>query len=148
MEYRSATEQDLDFISRIYEENIESLHGNHRDLAAWKRIMADEDTKYYIVCDKVPVAWFRIDFEDGGIWLGMLEVAPEHQRKGVGKYVLSVAEKMAKEKGFSKIGVHTTEDNLPARALYLSAGYSVTEIGPCTTGDGADRVGYTFEKEL
>ncbi len=110
--------------------------------------MADENTRYYIVCQKEAVAWFRIDFEDGGIWLGMLEVAPDYQRKGVGKYVLSVAENMARETGFSKIGVHTTEDNLPARALYTSAGYSVTEIGPCTTGDGASRVGYTFEKEL
>ena len=27
---------------------------------------------------------------------------------------------------------HTTEDNLPARALYSSAGYEVTEIGACT----------------
>ena len=148
MEYRPATEGDLAFISNVYEQNIQSLHGNHRDLAAWKRIMADENTRYYIVCQKEAVAWFRIDFEDGGIWLGMLEVAPDYQRKGVGKYVLSVAENMARETGFSKIGVHTTEDNLPARALYTSAGYSVTEIGPCTTGDGASRVGYTFEKEL
>lgn len=27
---------------------------------------------------------------------------------------------------------HTTEDNMPARALYSSAGYEVTEIGACT----------------
>lgn len=38
--------------------------------------------------------------------------------------------------------------NLPARALYLSAGYTVTEIGPCTTADGIERVGYTFQKEI
>ena len=46
------------------------------------------------------------------------------------------------------IGIHTTQDNLAARSLYTSAGYTVTEIGPCTTGDGVERVGYTFQKEL
>lgn len=33
------------------------------------------------------------------------------------------------------------------KARVSSAGYAVTEIGPCTTADGAERVGYTFEKD-
>jgi ribosomal protein S18 acetylase RimI-like enzyme len=59
-----------------------------------------------------------------------------------------VVEEMAEKEGLKKIGIHTTEDNLPARGLYLSSGYDVTEIGPCTTADGEERVGYTFEKVL
>ena len=59
-----------------------------------------------------------------------------------------VIEKIAKESGYQKIGIHTTEDNTAARTLYLSAGYTVTEIGPCTTADGKERVGYTFQKEI
>ena len=47
-----------------------------------------------------------------------------------------------------EIGIHTTKDNIIARALYLSAGYTVTEIGSCTTADGRERVGYTFQKEI
>ena len=54
----------------------------------------------------------------------------------------------AKEKGFPKVIIHTTEDNLPAQALYRKAGYALIEVGPCTTADGAERVGYTFEKCL
>ncbi len=148
MKYFIATERDIAFISKTYNENIASLHGNHRDPDVWKKLLSDENTAYYIVRAEDPVAWFRIDLEDGGFWLGMLQVKPECQRNGIGKYILSVAEDMAKAKGFQKIGVHTTEDNLAARALYLSAGYAVTEIGPCTTADGVDRVGYTFEKSL
>lgn len=41
-----------------------------------------------------------------------------------------------------------TEDNLPAQALYRKAGYALIEVGPCTTADGKERVGYTFEKCL
>ena len=103
---------------------------------------------YYIVKAESPVAWFRIDLEDGGFWLGMLQVKPACQRMGIGRYVLAAIESMARETGYTKVGIHTTEDNLPARALYHSAGYRVTEIGPCTTADGVDRVGYTFHKEL
>ena len=73
---------------------------------------------------------------------------PIYQNKGIGKYVLSVVEEMAKEKGYKNIGIHTTEDNIAARSLYLSAGYTVTEIGQCTTADGIERVGYTFQKNI
>ena len=148
MEYRVATENDIAFISETYHQNIASLHGKPRDLETWKKLLADTNAVYYIVEADVPVAWFRTDVEDGEFWLGMLQVKPRYQRKGIGRYIVSVAEDLAQEKGFRKIGIHTTEDNLAARALYLSAGYAITEIGPCTTADGVDRVGYTFEKQI
>ena len=148
MKYTLATEADILFISKVYEENIESLHGIHRGTEIWRTLLKKEQTEYYIVRTQERVAWFRIDLEDGGFWLGMVQVKPDFQRRGVGKYILSVVEKMAKERGFSKVGIHTTEDNLAARAFYAGAGYAVTEIGPCTTADGVERVGYTFEKEL
>lgn len=143
-----ATEKDIPFINETYNENIERLHGVHRDENVWKELFSNKDNTYYIVNAGTPVAWFRIDVEDGQFWIGMLQVKPIHQRKGVGRFILSVAEDIAKEKGYRRIGIHTTEDNIPARTLYLSAGYSVTEIGPCTTADGEERVGYTFQKEI
>ena len=148
MEYAVATRRDIPFICQTYNENIQSLHGVPRDHQAWEQLLEKEKTTYYIVSAAAPVAWFRLDAEDGGFWLGMLQVKPSCQRKGIGRAILAVAEQLAKEKGYQKLGIHTTEDNLPARALYASAGYTVTEIGPCTTADGAERVGYTFEKEL
>ena len=52
-------------------------------------------------------------------WTDIMNVAvsPEHRRKGV-------AEKLLREKGFFRIGIQTTMDNLPARALYRKMGYS------------------------
>ncbi len=148
MKYLLATEEDLGFIIETYNENIESLHGACRDFDTWKKLLSDKKSVYYIVYAQEPVAWFRLDFEEEELWLGMLQVKPQYHRQGVGKYILTVVEEMAKKEGFRKIGIHTTEDNLAARALYQSAGYEVTEVGSCTTADGVVRVGYTFEKEI
>ena len=143
-----ATDKDIPFINETYQENIESLHGAHRTDDDWKKLLLIPEYTYYIVRAEEPVAWFRTDVEDGEFWLGMIQVKPMYHRQGVGKYILSVAETLAKEAGYQKIGIHTTEDNIAARTLYLSAGYTVTEIGPCTTADGQDRVGYTFQKKI
>lgn len=146
--YRAATERDLPFIMETYNENIQALHGAFKSWEEWKRLLVHPQRKYYLVCGQEPVAWFRVDWEDDGFWLGMLQVKPDFHRRGIGIFVLSAVEDMAREAGFWKVGIHTTEDNTAAKALYAAAGYRVTEIGPCTTADGQDRVGYTFEKEL
>ena len=146
--YSVATENDIVFINETYNENITRLHGVQRNVAVWKELLRDKDSTYYVVNAEAPVAWFRIDMEDGGLWIGMLQVKPIYQHKGIGKYVLSVVEDIAREKGYKTVGIHTTEDNIIALALYLSAGYTVTEIGACTTTDGKERVGYTFQKEI
>lgn len=146
--YSVATEKDIAFINETYNENINILHGVHRNYNAWKELLSDKGYTYYVVSSDNPVAWFRIDVETEELWIGMLQVKPIYQHQGVGRYILSVVEDIAKEKGYKIIGIHTTEDNIAARKLYLSADYSVTEIGPCTTADGKERVGYTFQKEI
>ncbi len=146
--YSVATEKDIAFINETYNENINILHGVRRNHNVWKELISDRSCIYYVVNSDNPVAWFRIDIEPDELWIGMLQVKPIFQHKGVGRYILYVVEDIAKEKGYKKIGIHTTEDNIVARTLYLSAGYSVTEIGPCTTADGKERVGYTFQKEI
>lgn len=146
--YSVAAEKDIPFINEVYNENVEKLHGVRRCEAAWRELLRNPEHTFYIVATEKPVAWFRIDIEADGFWLGMLQVKPLYQRKGIGRFVLSVIEDMAKAQGCSKVGIHTTEDNTPARMLYGSAGYVVTEIGSCTTADGIERIGYTFQKEI
>lgn len=148
LEYRRATKNDLGFISDLYAKNIAALHGADRTKEDWQRLLAKEETAYYIVLADTPVAWFRTDIEDGGFWLGMLQVEPQYKRQGIGRYVLAVSEKLARAAGFAEIGVHTTEDNAAAQGLYTSAGYVLTEVGPCTTADGVERVGHTYCKTL
>lgn len=148
MTYVVATENDLPFIIETYNENIGALHGACRSYDTWKNLLLDKQSKYYVVYRQTAVAWFRIDLADDEFWLGMLQIKPVYHRQGIGKYILSVIEEMARKEGFQKVGIHTTEDNIAARNLYTSAGYCVTEIGPCTTADSRERVGYTFQKEI
>ena len=103
--YSLATEKDIAFINETYHENMASLHGIHRNNDIWKDLLLDKASIYYVVHGTTPVAWFRIDITDGELWIGMIQVKPMYHRQGVGKYILTVAEDIAKEKGIPKIGI-------------------------------------------
>lgn len=146
--FKTASEQDIPFISEVYNQNINALHGNNRSFEDWKKLISVNNSTYYIALSSEPVGWFRIDIDKEVLWLGMIQVKPRHQGKGVGKNILSFVENLAKDKQIHKIGIHTTEDNISARNLYISSGYSVSLIGKCTTADGIERIGYTFFKHI
>ena len=77
--YSVASEDDIVFINETYNENIDRLHGVQRNVDVWKELMSCKDSTYYVVNAETPVAWFRIDMEDGGLWIGMLQVKPMYQ---------------------------------------------------------------------
>jgi GNAT superfamily N-acetyltransferase len=143
-----ATEADVGFIAAVYAENMAALHGAPRSRETWVRLLAQPDTIYYIVYTTEPAGRFRLDKEADGAWLGMLQIRPAHQRQGLGRAVLAKAEALALQWGYRSLGIHTTQDNGPARGLYTACGYTLREIGPCTTADGVERIGYTFCKNL
>ena len=143
-----ASEKDIPFILETYKENIDYLHGNNRDYETWKSLLSQKESTYYIVEDDEQVAWFRSEIEDNTLWLGMLQVSPKYKRQGYGKSILLFIEELAKENNINMLGIHTTEDNIPARSLYELMGYEVIEVGECTTADGVNRIGYTFSKNI
>ena len=55
----------------------------------------------------------------------MLVVSDRHQRQGVGRYAVGFAEDFVRQRGFGRLAIHTTEDNLPARNLYSKCGYAL-----------------------
>ena len=103
MKFHIATEDDLVFMCETYNKNVDSLHGTYRDIDTWKQLLADEKSEYYIVYTHEPVAWFRVDIEENELWLGMLQVKPAYHRQGIGRYILSVVEKLAEKEGVKKI---------------------------------------------
>lgn len=148
IQYIKATAQDIPFINRVYTENMAALHGIERNEETWKALLSEKNSIYYIVYTTQPVAWFRLDTEEDGLWLGMLQVCRACQRRGIGRAVLSAAETIVRESGGESLGIHTTQDNLAARSLYTACGYTLSEMGPCTTADGVERLGCTFCKKL
>ena len=148
-----ATVDEAQFIWRFYCQNRDALHGKHITPAEWTEIMSknDPDEQNFLVCKgAIPVAWFRINgLEDTDTaWISMLAVSDKWQRQGIGAYAIGFAENYVKSKGFNKLGIRTTEDNIAAQSLYKRCGYTITEHGDCTTGDGVARKGYTFVKDL
>ena len=56
------------------------------------------------------------------IWVAEMGVATTHRRQGIGKQLLTRILDMARDMGFGEIWLGTEDDNVPARALYRSAG--------------------------
>ena len=141
---------------RLYRENLAALHGSpeitEKDFAdmlkaAWE---GTDERSFLLYLDGILAGWLKVnglDNEDIG-WISMLVIAEKYHRKGVGTFAVHFAEEYIRAAGKRKAGIHTTEDNIPARNLYAKCGYTVTEYGECTTGDGKSRMGYTFEKTL
>lgn len=148
-----ATAFEAIFVCMFYAQNIEALHGKDISLEEWKEILSKDDTdeqNFIIYKGEIPVAWLRVNGLQNKetAWISMLVVSDKWHRQGIGTFAVGFAERFIKSKGFSKVGIHTTEDNIPAQNLYKKCGYAITEYGDCTTGDGIARKGYTFEKNL
>lgn len=145
--------EEAGFVSRFYLQNREALHGKPISPKEWEAILSadDEDERNFLVCRGcMPVAWLRINglLQRDMAWIGMLVVSDKHQRQGVGSYAVSYAEEFVRQKGFQRLGIHTTGDNLPAQNLYRKCGYTVSEQGEYAAGDGSRRMGYTFVKDI
>lgn len=97
----------------------------------------------------VTVAWFGTD--SGGRVVGYstvighelvhLMIDPEHAGRGVGRTLLAAAEQLMADAGHTTFELHTMVGNVPAIALYESAGWQMTDR-LVHTDDGDDGVSY------
>lgn len=145
--------EDAGLVTRFYGNNIEPLHGTTITCEEWCGWLSqnDPDEAHFIIHKgAMPAAWLKLNGISGGEtgWISMLAVDPPMQHKGAGKYAIEFSEQFFRSKGKKNVGIHTTEDNIPAQNLYKKCGYEITEYGECTTGDGMHRMGYTFIKNI
>ena len=56
------------------------------------------------------------------LWINEVGVAPSHQRRGIGRLLLDAILAHGRTLGCTEAWLGTEEDNVPARALYESAG--------------------------
>jgi ribosomal protein S18 acetylase RimI-like enzyme len=75
-------------------------------------------------------------------YLAELYVAPDRRGEGLGRALLLAAMQLARERGADYMDLNTGEQDVAARALYESLGFSRTEGKP----DG--QVSYYYEREL
>ena len=87
---------------------------------------------------------FRPSLYTGALdaYLEELYVVPERRGRGLGRALLEAAMDHARERGAAHIDLGTSEDDVAARALYESAGFTNREGGP-----GGPRMLY-YERDL
>lgn len=141
------------FIRRIYEANLDALHGKPIPISEWRSVLEqnDSDEIHFLILDQsIPCAWLKINELDhpDTAWISMLAVLPGMQRKGIGTFALGYAEQYLIGRGKKNIHIRTTQDNLPAQALYRKCGYRIIDDGSYTTADGVERKGLVFAKKL
>jgi ribosomal protein S18 acetylase RimI-like enzyme len=134
----------LDAFNREFDEPTpgpEKLEGRLREL------IADGDTAVLLAGaepDGLAVLRFRPSIWTEGLecYLAELYVVPERRGLGLGRALVNRAMELARERGADYMDLNTGEQDVAARALYESLGFSRTEGKP----DG--QVNYYYEREL
>jgi ribosomal protein S18 acetylase RimI-like enzyme len=87
------------------------------------RLLAKSDGTELARASTWDMRWF--DRDDGRARLGLinLEVAPEHRRKGYGRFLVSEILRRARSNLIDLVEVQTAAENLPALALYTALGF-------------------------
>ena len=101
----------------------------------------------FLACDGddvVGAAPFAVEEAWGGIVLVMLNVLPGYQGRGGGRALLDALRQEATGRDLARIHVATTNDDLPALALYQRYGFRITEIvtGRVAEDHGVELVGF------
>jgi GNAT superfamily N-acetyltransferase len=78
----------------------------------------DETTSFVALCDEIPVGFctFKLKEEfrpDLGPWLADVVVNPKYQKQGIGKMLVDVAVRQAKERDFKKLYLFAFDPSVP-----------------------------------
>ena len=129
----AVNKEDARYVTKIYEKNIEALHGNKIMFDEWNKLLSsgDIDEKHFLILKgAIPCAYLKVNGLESGDdigWISMLAVEPAFQRKGVGTYAVSYAEVFLHDMGKTTVKIHTTADNIPAQKLYEKCEYILSD---------------------
>lgn len=78
----------------------------------------DETTSFVALCNEIPVGFctFKLKEElrpDLGPWLSDVVVDPKYQKQGIGKMLVDVAVRQAKERGLKKLYLFAFDPTIP-----------------------------------
>ncbi|MEM8735441.1 MAG: GNAT family N-acetyltransferase, partial [Planctomycetota bacterium] len=86
-----------------------------------------EAIRFRIRCEDQVQAILSLSMHDNTREITFLGVAPEYRRRGLATQLLGHAFSHASESGAESITVATTENNEPARRLYINAGFHLAQ---------------------
>ncbi|HWX20533.1 MAG TPA: GNAT family acetyltransferase, partial [Candidatus Binatia bacterium] len=98
----------------------------HKDIRRKLRVRAD---LFLVgVLDGKIVASVMAGYEGHRGWLNYLAVSPEHRRHGLGRAIVSEAERLLRESGCPKINLQIRTSNRDVIEFYRRAGYTVDAV--------------------
>jgi ribosomal protein S18 acetylase RimI-like enzyme len=98
----------------------------HRDILRKLRVRPD----LFLVglLDGQLIATVMAGYEGHRGWINYLAVAPEHQRRGFGRAMVSHAEQLLRDAGCPKINLQIRSSNTAVIEFYRRIGYAVDEV--------------------
>ncbi len=131
---RKASHADGDTIASItdaaYSKYIPLIGRKPQPMTADYKKMADEHQIWLLCLDSLPVGVLVLMYEPDGVLIYNVAVCPKHQKRGMGRFLLSWAEQQTREAGFKILRLYTNalmESNI---RLYHSLGYHETGREP------------------
>jgi ribosomal protein S18 acetylase RimI-like enzyme len=108
--------------------HLEDAPRKQWEKALRKNLRDRDEANFILYRGNRPMGWLKLNGLKGDMaWISMLAVHPAHQGQGAGRFAIRYAEQFAREKGFARMGIHTTQDNTAARTCYEGLGYELTE---------------------
>lgn len=156
------TEDKVYFIAEVMSEesNVSTLHTIIYSFDEWfsdewfsvfNESENDKDEESFVVYDNdIPCAWLKLNglLNKDIAYISMLVVSEKYKHKGVGTFAVGFAIDYLKSKGFTQIGLHTTEDNIIAVNLYCKFGFTKTKREKRKTESGIELWDISMEKAL
>ncbi len=148
MTIREATPADAEAVGRLLHD-FNSEFGDPTPGAAKlaervRELLAADELTVLIADDGVAVLYFRPSLWTEALecYLAELYVVPGHRGEGLGRALLDASVARARATGADYMCLATSHDDVAARALYESSGFSNRE------GDAEGPVMYFYEREL
>ena len=99
------------------------LTGTREQLRDWYQAGSEFETRVAVVDDGAPIGHVTVRAHQ----LVHLFVEPDHQKMGLGRYLLGHGESMIAAGGHTDFELHARVENIAAIAFYESAGWTVTD---------------------
>lgn len=128
---RPVTEQDYDFLYDLHKvamrDYIEPIWGWHEE---WQqeyfRRKFEPQRRRIIQVDGRDAGVLVVEWREDEIYLGLIELLPEFQRRGIGAAVVTDLLARARARRLP-LALHVLKTNTPARRLYERLGFAIIE---------------------
>ena len=133
--FRQSTAEEWSSAHDLTQENMAGYYAaNHRtwDTNTFRDSWPTTEN-FTLESSGATVGYLRLSQSDGTLWVRDIQVAKAAQGQGVGSFALSLAERIAHERGATALRLRVFETN-PAIRLYMRRGFRRTaHDGPLLT---------------